>query len=458
MKLSRLRIRTRITGGSLLIAMLISLVAGILIFSQVRRIVNDDQLTVLSNIEAPYLSALATAAKGDVVPPGPGQLVAVVDPSGSVLVDTLPIRLSELRSDLEEYRGSTTTVAAGGSSYLVRVTEVSGRTGAWLVISAVNDNAQVSVLNQVALLLIVSIAGINLSFGASSWLIGSAALSPVARLRRSASELVREPGDELLPVDPAQDEISDLARTLNELIGQLRASADRERQIVSDASHEFRTPLAILRTQLELAQTEASSLEQMQEDVAAAQRTLARLITLSTSMLELSRIDAQASPGHSTLAELAAELADAVDRGRQRVAGRDISIEFDEEVAEGDPRLVAVAVSDFGRVCDNLVNNALAALGERGLVELAIRVENGLVLTVTDDGGGMSEAFVPHAFDRFSRGETAHPGSGAGLGLAIVNAIATVSGGIVRLHNRPGVGLTVEVDLPFVTRPTPSSG
>ena len=79
MNLSRLTIRTRITGGSLLIAILISIVAGILIYSQVQRIVNDGQVAVLENIEAPYLTALREAGSDEVDPPGPSQLVAVVD-------------------------------------------------------------------------------------------------------------------------------------------------------------------------------------------------------------------------------------------------------------------------------------------------------------------------------------------------------------------------------------------
>jgi signal transduction histidine kinase len=344
----------------------------------------------------------------------------------------------------------TSTISTHGGSYLVKVTQVASQGGSWHVITAINNDAQVSVLNQVALLLIASIAGINLAFGAASWLIGSAALSPVARLRRSAAELVSRPGRELLPVGPAQDEIAELASTLNELIGQLRTSAERERQVVSDASHEFRTPLAIMRTQLELAQAEASSIEQMRADVTAVQVTLARLITLATSLLELSRIDAQATPGTAGVDQLAVELANAADRGRQRVGGRDIRVEYVPLVSADDKRQVAVAAPDFGRVCDNLVSNSLTALGQAGVIELVLdSSDDGLVLSISDDAGGMDPAFVDHAFDRFSRPDSARTGSGAGLGLAIVDGIATVAGGTVRLVNRPGEGLTVITTFPF---------
>jgi two-component system OmpR family sensor kinase len=448
MRLSRLTIRTRITGGSLLIAVLISIVAGILIYSQVQRIVSDGQTAVLQNIEAPYITALGEGGSEEVDPPGPAQLVAVVDTDGHVQIDTLPPELSSMIPALIQREGKTAHVAVTDGSYLVRVTATAS--GDWHVISAIDDRVQASVLNQVAWLLIGTIAGINLAFGAASWLIGSAALSPVARLRRSAAELVAAGGGDLLPVGPAQDEIAELARTLNELITELRASADRERQIVSDASHEFRTPLAILTTQLELAQKEGVSREQLQTDVTAAQRTLTRLTALATSLLELSRLDAGSGPGEATVHELAAEFADCADRGRQRVSGRDIRVEYAVDAADHDGDLVAVSTADFGRACDNLVSNSLAAMGAEGLVTLEFVAEaTGLHVRVTDDAGGMDDGFLPHAFDRFSRAGYARTGGGAGLGLAIVQGIVTVAGGTVTIDNRPADGVTIDLFFPF---------
>jgi signal transduction histidine kinase len=299
--------------------------------------------------------------------------------------------------------------------------------------------------------LVVALAIVNLGFGVGSWLVGTAVLRPVNRLRRSADELAARPDGELLPVGPADDEISQLARTLNELIGELRASADRERQIVSDASHELRTPLAILQTKLELAQSQAGTLEQMRTEVASAQQTLQRLSALATSLLELSRIDAQSDSGSATVDELAVEVADAADRGRLRVGSGDAVIDFSVEVAP-TTRLVAVAPHDFGRICDNLVTNALAARPGSGRIELTLRSDDdGVLLTVEDEAGGMDEAFVDHAFDRFARdAERTSNHTGAGLGLAIVSAIVSVAGGRLALVNSPGVGLRVEIALPYV--------
>ena len=171
------------------------------------------------------------------------------------MLDTLPDGLTDQVPELAAEPDGVRDVETDSSDFLVRSTSVDATDGTWHVITASTSDDEV--LNEVAVLLIVSIAVINIGFGVASWWIGSAALRPVTRLRRSAEELVSAPSAELLPVGPAQDEIADLATTLNELIGGLRASAERERQIVSDASHEFRTPLAIIQTRLELAQREA---------------------------------------------------------------------------------------------------------------------------------------------------------------------------------------------------------
>ncbi len=456
MRLNRLGIRARITGGSLLIAIAISVIAGIIINNQVGHILYDGELSLLTSIAAPYRTALVKEAT-DLEPPGSGLDAAVVDPSGVAKVNTLPKALRAELPRLVALDVGTRTLTAGGVSYLIQTSTVFTAQGAWTIVAARNSSAQTTVLNSITWLLVVALAIINLGFGASSWFIGTAALNPVNRLRRSAEELAATPDGELLPVGAADDEIAQLARTLNELIGELRASADRERQIVSDASHELRTPLAILQTKLELAQSQATTLAQMRTEVASAQQTLLRLSTLATSLLELSRIDAQSARGSATVDELAVELADAADRGRLRVGGGPVQIDFTVDAKHGG-RVVAISAHDFGRVCDNLVNNALAARPDDGRIELILHERaNGILLAVDDEAGGMTEGFVSHAFDRFARDQQSSPGSpgsaaansGAGLGLAIVSAIVHLAGGEIRLLNRPEHGLRVEVDLPF---------
>jgi len=367
-----------------------------------------------------------------------------------VVIDTLQRHLRPRLKELISDDTDTRTVVSGGIHYLVSVTTVTTPQGVWSIVAARNSDVQGALLQSVTVLLIVTLAIVNVGFGVGSWFIGTAALRPVNRLRLSAGELAARPDGELLPVGPADDEISQLARTLNRLISELRASAERERQIVSDASHELRTPLAILQTKLELALSQAGTLEQMRTEVASAQQTLQRLSALATSLLELSRIDAQSAHGSATVDELSAELADAADRGRLRVGSGDVEIDYSTDVP-ASAHLVAISPHDFGRICDNLVTNALAARPDSGRIELSLRGRSdGVLLVVDDEAGGMDDGFVPHAFDRFARDAVrTSDATGAGLGLAIVSGIVSVAGGKITLVNTPGVGLRVEIELPF---------
>lgn len=450
MRLSRLSIRTRITGGSVVIALAISVVAGVVIFDRVRSIVDEGEHDLLASIEAPYRTALLTEPTEGLDGPGRGEHIAVVDPTGARKVDSLPHALRDRMGSLVALPDGYHMVAVGGVRYLVRVASVTNSTGTWHLVAARNAQEQTTVLTQVSWLLIIAIAIINVGFGAASWLIGTLALRPVTRLRRSAVRLAAQPGDELLPVGAADDEITGLARSLNELIEQLRASAERERQLVSDASHELRTPLAILQTQLELAQAGDDERE-LRRDLASAQATLGRLSTLATSLLELSRIEAQSTPGRADYADLALELADAADRARLRIGDRAIEV-----VAHADPgadeTAVAVPIEDFGRAVDNLTGNAIAAAGDRpARIELGLRRRaSGAVLSVRDDAGGIDPDFADRALVRFAR--AAPRRDGAGLGLTIVAGIARLSGGDVALHNDPGRGLEVEVRFPWAAQ------
>jgi two-component system, OmpR family, sensor kinase len=466
-----LTIRARIAGGSLLIALVISIVAGIVIDSQVERIVHEGSIAVLESDSEPYVVALQDEPGERFDAPGPGQHVAVIAPDGTAQVDTLPPALSTRRTELTTARTARVTVDGTTYNVLSRPVQVDGVD--WYVVAARSASEESTVLGQMRLLVISGLALVLAAVAVAAWVLTTASLAPVKRLRLSAEQLRTSSSNALLPVGPANDEIAELARTLNDLVGRLRASTDRERQLVSDASHELRTPLAILSTRLQLASAEATSVDEVRADVEAARRDVARLSSLVTSLLELSAIEAR-DPANdldrlhtSTAAELEQEAIEAADRARFRATGPDIEVEYDGlGDARADTRAgvhtdpgadardtsgrFAIRAEDFGRVVDNLANNALRALGESGALRIGLeRSATGIRLTVADTGGGLDPAFVAHAFDRFSRADAARSdGSGAGLGLPIVDAIVRNAGGGIHLDNAPGVGLRVIVDLP----------
>ncbi|KQM13527.1 hypothetical protein ASF83_17485 [Plantibacter sp. Leaf171] len=453
-------IRTRIAGGSLLIAVVVSLFAGLAINAQLERIVRDGTVQALRSDGAQYVFALQARPDDPLQGPGLGTRIAVIAPDGSIPVFSLPTTLAGQLSALAATR-EVTIVDAGRATYVLLSQPVTVGGDTWYVIAGRDEAEETTVLVQMRLLLVGSFALLVLGVAAGGWILTTVSLRPVTRLRVSAQSLSGRSTAELLPVGRADDEIAQLAITLNDLIERLRASADRERQLVSDASHELRTPLAILRTQLELARLEDSSREQLLADIEGAERSATRLSALVTSLLELSRIEADAPVGRSTADALDAETLEAVERARFRVASDDtlagVEVEVVSALADRAPDAAAtyaVRADDFGRLVDNLLGNALQAFADRGTAprRLSVMLDDAadlLTLRVSDTAGGLDPAFEPRALERFSRSDaTRSSGHGSGLGLAIVAAIARNAGGAIRLLNRPGHGLEVVVTLP----------
>lgn len=450
--MNRLSIRARITGGSLLIAVVVAVIAGVIIDSQVERIVREGTMAVLESDSEPYIVALREPSGADFDAPGPGQHVAVVAPDGTIPVDTLPDGLSKRRSELAaEPTASYVTIGATTYVVLSRAVEVGGEQ--WHIVAARNASEESTVLAQMRLLVVGGLALVLVGVGVAAWVLTTVSLAPVERMRRSAERLIAAPSNERLPVGPADDEIAQLARTLNDLIARLRAASDRERQLVSDASHELRTPLAILSTRLQLAATQGASLDDIRSDISGAQADVARLSSLVSSLLDLSAIEAvDGGVAVATARDLEREAIEASDRARFRLTGREVHVRYEGLGAAASTAKFAIAAEDFGRIIDNLADNAARAMGSAGT--LGIRLErsgHGMRLIVSDTGGGLDPEFLPHAFERFSRSDASRgSGSGVGLGLSIIDAIVRRAGGAVRLDNAPGTGLTVVVEVPEI--------
>ncbi|MCU1414117.1 MAG: two-component system sensor protein [Microbacteriaceae bacterium] len=443
--LRRLSIRWRITIGTLAIAAVLAVAAVLLFRAQVAQILSTTTTTLLQHDAAPYLVEVATDPT-TVDQPGRGQLVLVVNPDGNVVESSMPLTLEGKLPQLLKLTGDAHDVTGGDDIYRVYNEPVDSPGGTWVVITARNLDSSNLSLSRITQALIVSAGLIVLSFGIASYLLTAVALRPVTRMRRQAEALVAQGSPRPLPVGPAMDELDGLALTLNEFITEVRHSVDRERQLVSDASHELRTPLAILMAQLELAHLNSGDAVALEAEITAAERSVARLSGLATGLLELSQLEQPSTePASSSWNELAAEVATSVDRSRLLAVSGGVTIDFDVDDTPTDDRY-PIAVSNFGRLLNNLTINAIAAVPEDGWVRLALRHSPvGLVLRVVDSGPGMPEDFLPVAFDRFSRPDVsrAKNSGGSGLGLAIVHAIVTSAGGTVSLANANGLSVTV---------------
>ncbi|WP_254409432.1 HAMP domain-containing sensor histidine kinase [Streptomyces sp. AC495_CC817] len=442
-------LRARITLGSTLIAVLLLGLASTVVFAQLSAVIAQKEKAVLHGITEVYRGAIEDDPGERFPTPGTKQHVAIVDPGGTVRMNTLPERLQEKLASIIAEDQRLQMVTAGGSTFTVYVDPVTTPGGTWYVVATRDADLAEDVRDEVTQLLVAVLVAAAAVFALGSWFVAGAALRPVERMRRSAQNLAVARDAELLPEGPERDELTALARTLNDLLERMRTSAVRERQMISDASHELRNPLAVLNAQLALVDGEDPASDEAA--IADARRTASRLSRIADSLLQLSRIDADAEPGRSTLAATAGAVAEAVDRARLRVAEErpELTVDIDYRIEiEEERATVRIAADDFGRIVDNLVANAIAAAaGDLVILVRLAQHRDEAILTVQDDAGGFEPDVAARAFERFVRGQAAdHPGGG--LGLSIVARLAARAGGTAVISNSPGVGAEVVIALP----------
>jgi signal transduction histidine kinase len=273
--------------------------------------------------------------------------------------------------------------------------------------------------------------------GAAVWLIVRRALRPVEEMRSEVEEITHGTLHRRVPVPATHDEIARLAGTMNEMLDRLEGAATRQREFVSDASHELRSPLTAMRTVLEVTRHGDAPVDwdAVRADLLDGNH---RMEALVDGLLELARADDASLPLPSEPVELGEVVADEVARPR-RIAVR---------LGEVDDVIVRGRADQLGRVVRNLVDNAERYARTR--VDVSVRSESDAVLlTVDDDGPGIPEVDRARVFERFTRldEDRNRDDGGAGLGLAIVQSIVDRSGGAVAISDSPLGGTRVEVRL-----------
>jgi signal transduction histidine kinase len=241
--------------------------------------------------------------------------------------------------------------------------------------------------------------------------------------------------DRRVPAPPTDDEVGRLAQTMNRMLDRLQASSVRQREFVSDASHELRSPVAAIRTELEVALREPASTDwaSVASNALAENERLERLVD---DLLTLARLDEGRVP--------AAEDVDLDDVAREEAARlRDPRLTVDV-----GPAPVRGNREQLARVIRNLLENASRFAAQRIALSVA-PVEGFAVVTVADDGPGIPAADRERVFERFTRLDEgrARSGGGVGLGLALVRAIAEAHGGAATVV-ADGAGARLEIRLP----------
>jgi two-component system sensor histidine kinase MprB len=276
--------------------------------------------------------------------------------------------------------------------------------------------------------------------------VARTALAPIRRFT-SGTEQIAGAGDVSRRMEVhGDDELARLARSFNATLDDLERSVEAQRQLVADAGHELRTPIASLRANIQVLEDAdrlpAEERKALRDDILTE---LEELTALVADVVELAR---GAKPGDGADDVRLDLIVDALVERAQRRPGVEVSYDVLAEptVVTGQPERISRAVS-------NLLDNARKWSPPGGLVEVRL---NGGELSVRDHGPGFDERDLPHVFDRFFRSERARSMPGSGLGLAIVRQAAEAHGGWARAENAEGGGALVRVrfsdkkDLPNV--------
>lgn len=279
--------------------------------------------------------------------------------------------------------------------------------------------------------------------GATTWIVATRALAPVEQIRREVEQITGDRLDRRVPEPRSRDEINRLARTMNQMLGRLQGSRDRQRQFVADASHELRSPLASMRQTAEVAHAHPGALPEGELADAVLEESL-RMQHLVEQLLVLTRADEGTGASRSQEVDLDDLLL--TEARRLRRGGLDVDATGVAAVrVQGDPSALA-------QVVRNLVDNAARHVHTR--VSLSLHRQGAhAVMSVEDDGPGIPVQDRERVFDRFVRLDEARArdAGGSGLGLAIVREIVAAHGGTVAVEDGPGTpprGARLVVRLP----------
>lgn len=429
--------RARLTAAATLaLAVLLSAGGSLLVLSVRAGMLADLDTAVIS--EAVHVAATVDGTRAPAVGPTPGQALAVqvVDVTGRVAASSSDVEgeppLFRPPSNAERSTPAIWTdrpASLGGEAYRVTAVET-GQQPRYRVFVGMSLSQVDASTSNLAVALLIGLPLLLAALSGATWVLTGRALRPVETMRRQAAAIPADRPDRRVDVPAANDELAELASTLNELLGRLGDAQRQQRQFVADAAHELRSPVAAIRAQLETAP--------LGDDVrAAVVRQGVRLSRLVDDLLTLARLDAHPAPARVEIDlddVVRAEVQLRADAGTVRVdTGR-----VEPVRVVGDPLLL-------GRAVANLLDNAMRYASSTVSVSTG-RTDGHALLVVTDDGPGVQEADHERMFDRFTRldDDRGRGSGGVGLGLAIVKETVLAHGGSIRVEDAaPGTRMVV---------------
>ncbi|MFJ7195421.1 MULTISPECIES: ATP-binding protein [unclassified Streptomyces] len=346
----------------------------------------------------------------------------------------------EVDSDEPDFGNGTATVDGETADYRFASVQATTPAGVTLTVHAGAPlAAEQEAVGTVRGAMLIGLPVLLLVVAGVTWLVTRRALRPVEGIRREMAAITAsEDLSRRVPEPGSRDEIARLARTTNETLTALEASVERQRRFVADASHELRSPIASLRTQLEVGAAHPELL-----DVPGAVADTVRLQALAADLLLLARLDAGERPGLVAL-DLGALVREEVS---QRTGDR---IAVTVPVPDQGRFEVAGSRGQLARVIGNLLDNAERHARSAVTVSVRAAERGGVVVAVSDDGAGVPPEERERIFERFVRLDDARTrdDGGAGLGLAIARDVAVRHGGRLTVDGAREGGARFELWLP----------
>jgi signal transduction histidine kinase len=462
--MSRYSIRLRVTAAFAVAMAIVLAAAGALIYVRLGDDLNqalDQELQLRAQdltalVNDPH-SSLRAESNGHLVEAGES-FAELFDPHGRVLDASRSLHNSALLSSSQVAVALTRDrffdrPSAPGLDEPARLLAVPVRRGthpAVLVVGATRENRAETLRSLRTQLLVAGPAALVLAT-LVGYLLAGAALRTVESMRRRAAKISADNAGERLPVARTGDEVQRLGETLNEMLARLEDALARERRFVAEAGHELRTPLALLRAELDYALHYAEGEDELRHALKTASAETDRLSQLASDLLLIASSEQGGLPLRTELLQ-ASEVMESVRARfawRAESEGRRLMLDVPAKLELRGDRI------RLEQALGNLLDNSLRH--GAGTVTLSAAASNGTIaLRVRDEGNGFPPELIARAFQRFSRGQDARSGAGAGLGLSIVETIAKAHRGEAVATNSADGGADVAIRLPGIERIRPS--
>ena len=379
-----------------------------------------------------------------------GELMQMRDEAGKNILSSPSQHLFSIGASTN--RPAYASAAREGRSYRILTTRIRAARESYDVLVAASLDDTNAILRDFRRLLFLMVPAVLFVACLGGFWVSGRALSPVDEITRVAKSISVENLSDRLTVPQSGDELQRMSETWNQVLERLDGAVTRIRLFTADASHELRTPVALIRATADLALRRPRPVAEYQTALSEIRCESERMTDLIESLLTLARSDTNGARLPLDSVDLNELVRDVVVKSEPMAHQKCIAL---HTTVMKSPALISANAFAIQRLLLALIDNALKHTAAGGEVSVATAAANGgIILSVKDTGEGIQPEALPHIFERFFRADTARSaGSGAGLGLSIAQAIAEAHGSGIVVESTPGVGSRFELLL----RTQPSS-